>query len=675
MFKLTSALRPLIGMLSTSVLLFSSLKGGAQAYNNWFFGDGAAVSFNPAGPLVPQAISGSAMVADEGTASISNSNGQLLFYTDGSVIYNRNHQVMLNGDNLQGNASAFQSPVIIPFPGHDSLYYVFTADAKENAFANGYRYSVINMNRDNGLGEVVSKNVLLSGSGTERITAARHANGIDIWIITNDGGSNIFRAWLLSCNGLSTVPVVSAVGEILNEFELQKIGMLKISPDGEKLCQTHFPRGSLLLNHFFQLFDFNNSTGQLSNPKKITLPEVNVYACEFSPDSKLLYLTSVSNFLEQVEAKLPTAAAIEASWVSIPSDYGFYGIQLGPDSKIYLTQSDSMLSVINRPNEKGQGCLLQLDQIDLGGKKSKLSLPFVLHDIQGGQNGFSFTIIDTCAGIVQFNGETSLQGPLQWAWDFGDGNSSTEQNPLHTYASTTQAYQVKLEIISPSLCGTIRKSSFISFTSGAANPGFDHVVRCDSAYVRFVNTTPYSNAADFIWSFGDGTFSSEPNPVHSYALPGDYEVKLTVLSAGACATNSITKTVRVEVLDIEAQPAAVTIWEGQPVQLSLSGAGNSKITWSPAAGLSARNIANPIALPNDSITYYVMAENNLGCVDYDSVRINVIPIPEIHVPTAFTPDGDGLNEIFKPFASGRFTLNRFSVFTRWGERIFTTSQK
>ena len=89
------------------------------------------------------------MISNEASASVSDENGNLLFYTNGNTVYNRKHLEMLNGDFLAGNLSACQC-AIVKVPGNDSIYYIFTTDAVENNFQVGYRYSVVNVNRDNG---------------------------------------------------------------------------------------------------------------------------------------------------------------------------------------------------------------------------------------------------------------------------------------------------------------------------------------------------------------------------------------------------------------------------------------------------------------------------------------------------------------------------------------------
>lgn len=118
------------------------------------------------------------------------------------------------------------------------------------------------MEKDGGIGAVVTKDVLLYGSSTERLTAARHANGIDVWIITNQKNSNIFKAYLLTCMGLPSTPVTSVTGGVLNEYyDVDSMnGMMKVSPDCSQLCETI---SMLYPGNFFQLFDINNATGVL----------------------------------------------------------------------------------------------------------------------------------------------------------------------------------------------------------------------------------------------------------------------------------------------------------------------------------------------------------------------------------------------------------------------------
>ncbi|MGH2552296.1 MAG: hypothetical protein ACRDEB_01200, partial [Chitinophagaceae bacterium] len=398
-------------------IVFASLQTAAQQNNIWYFGLKSGLNFNTVPASSPPiAIDNSAMIADEGCSSICDKNGELLFYTNGVTVYNRSHQVMMNGNNLAGNISSVQSCIIVPIPGSDSLYYIFTSDALENNYARGYCYSLVNMRRDNGNGEVIAKNILLQGPCTERLTAVRHADGLSVWVITNDNSSNTFRAWLVNCNGFQPIPVVSNVGVVLDQDLVTNTGMLKASPDGKQLCHTHFPVHEFAPN-FAQIFDFDNATGTLANPRTINFTDAQFLTCEYSADSKMLYLVrTFDNAIDQVEATLPTVANILGSRVTINTGTAnFMGIQLAPDGKIYLAQQSTYLGAINHPNTKGTGCDYQQKQLLLKNSSSYLGLPSFINDLSyNSNNGFTYTILDSCSGTIQFQGFSSLAGPLQW---------------------------------------------------------------------------------------------------------------------------------------------------------------------------------------------------------------------------------------------------------------------
>ena len=665
-------------LISPLLIFFIFQHASAQQFNNWYFGLGAGISFNPGGTITPHALTDGINTAHEGCASVSDGNANILFYTNGRTVYNRLHQVMLNGDSLAGHESAVQSSIIIPVPNNDSIYYIFTTDAFEDNFAGGYHYSIVNIKHDGGKGEVITKNILLNASCTERLTAARHANGIDVWIICNENASNSFKAWLLTCNGLQPNPVVSITGVVLDQHIEQNIGSMKLSPDGKQLCQTHFPDlESLNPENFFQLFDFNNATGILSNPKTIAIPTVSYHACEFSPDSKLLYVTRVYNaVVDQFESTLGSAAAITASRISIPAVNGIYGIQAGPDEKIYLNHFRTRLSVISKPNIKGLACLLEKDKIDLDNALGALGLPAAINDWAfDPYNNFTYTIVDSCNAVVQFNGQTNLAGPVQWSWEFADGGTSNIQNPQHSFSPANAPYKVKLTIRSPSVCGFIERTKDVIPAGAWSEADFDFVTKCDSGYVRFINQSNLfpDRAGIFIWNFGDGDTSSQNNPTHSYQAAGSYFVKLKIKTGLSCLDDSITKPLDLRQLSIQASPDQI-IDIGQTVQLNVNG-GGSRFTWSPALWLNNPNIANPIAKPQDDIMYVVTVSDDAGCIDSDTVFIKVNQVDGIFVPTAFTPNNDGLNDILKPFMGFKYDLIEFSIFNRWGEKVFSTTEK
>ena len=168
---------------------------------NWMFGSNAGITFNPIQTgLTPVPLSGS-VVSQEGVASISNQEGQLLFYTNGETVYTSGHTVMSNGTGLESSGTSTQSSIIIPKPDSNK-YYIFTTDFNGNP--NGFEYSIVNMDLKGGLGEIETKNIKLINSPlSEKVTACSHSNEDDYWVITHTSGDTSFYSYKISSDGLS----------------------------------------------------------------------------------------------------------------------------------------------------------------------------------------------------------------------------------------------------------------------------------------------------------------------------------------------------------------------------------------------------------------------------------------------------------------------------------------
>ena len=117
-----------------------------------------------------------------------------------------------------------------------------------------------------------------------------------------------------------------------------------------------------------------------------------------------------------------------------------------------------------------------------------------------------------------------------------------------------------------------------------------------------------------------------------------------------------------------------TVVLGQPLFLNATGADN--YVWSPSTWLNDPNIHNPVALPQDDIEYIVTATTVLGCIGRDSILVRLFKMDEdIYVPNAFTPNGDGNNDVLRPILLGMKDLTYFRVYNRWGVLMFSTSEK
>ena len=340
----------------------------AQVADTWYFGSGAGVDFS--GPS-PVALTNGVLYASEGCTSISDNNSNLLFYTDGVTVYNSNHTAMPNGTGLAGGSSSNQAAIVVPVPGSNNTYYVFTTGDNCSGSLN---YSIVDMTLAGGLGDVIAKNTMLLNPVAEKITAVKDANGLDYWVLVHEGNTTAFYAYKITTAGVS-VPVVSNIGTVISNTDC--LGGMKFNPMGTQVAVTY--EGS----YSFELYDFNKTTGMLSN-QRIIGPLLNyVYSCEFSPNGHYLYgnldAPAVPAEIYQYDVTLPSAAAINASGIQVgisTTSFYFGTMQNAPDGKIYVARDgQDYLGIINNPNVHGLACNYVDIGLSLASRNNTLGLP------------------------------------------------------------------------------------------------------------------------------------------------------------------------------------------------------------------------------------------------------------------------------------------------------------
>ncbi|MCK5590874.1 MAG: hypothetical protein KAI72_02855, partial [Candidatus Pacebacteria bacterium] len=327
----------------------------------------------------PVALTNSPMSSFEASASICDTAGNLLFFTNAGPhfafqdtvtgVWNRNLQLMPNGnlDSIHGGCySASQGALIVPNPANPDQYYLFTMDCQENGHVGGFRYSIIDMTLDGGLGDITVKAIQLSDSSNEKMCGIRHANGTDFWVVMHKGWTNSYLAYQITSAGIQ-LPVVSSLGAPNNQWSG---GSLKANKCCDKICHSTAPVQTMI-------FDFDNNTGVLSNV--IQLSEISSDT-EFSANCRFLYVNNHgTKMMIQYDMN---AANIATSGVVIDDSLALGDatahMALGPDGKIYRAKAWIFLDVINDPDSVYPVCNLQKDAFDLLGRSSSYSLPTTL---------------------------------------------------------------------------------------------------------------------------------------------------------------------------------------------------------------------------------------------------------------------------------------------------------
>lgn len=699
------------------LLALPMITNGQGRGAHWYFGAEAGLKFGPSGPT---ALTDGAMTTGEGCATMSSRTGDLLFYTDGSTVWNRLHGTMPNGTGLLGHASSCMSAIIVPQPGNDSIYFVFTIDGG-TGMRRGVHWSRINMNLDGGKGDVTStKNVsIFSSTSHEFVTSCIHRNNRDFWVLVHEDGSDNFRAYLISSAGVSA-PVISSVAPFLATGSIACNG--KASPDGKYIAV-----GLAAVGGGDYLYDFNNATGVVSNPTKLS-PTYS-YGIEFSPDSEKLYTKSIGgDSLLQFDLTAGTRTDIRRSRTMVSFMGGSLSgaMQLAEDGRIYFVQgATTHLGVIKHPNLLGSACGVVADTISLSGKGSTFGLPAFIQSIF---NNLNFTYENVCRGdttCFQSSGDTMAFDSM--IWDFGDPstgplNHAKGYNPKHIYSDSglyevcaitydtlgyvdTVCLPIRI-LVGPRislprdtiLCeGAILEiaplfstepawfwsdsstdSSFTITTSG--NYWVENSNICDKARDSISveyhaapspNLGPDLDLCDGETVVLDGSGSAEiVNSWQDGSSGTNFEVSTAgtywLAQTNACGTYydtievSYTSPPRVNIPD---QDSIVCI--GDELVLK-SGDSEGTISWSDGSSGTEIIVRQPGI-------YWLQISNFCG-VDIDSLYVDFANCCAVGLPNAFSPNGDGVNDQFgviKDYCE--LVEYSLEIFNRLGQRVFLSN--
>jgi len=302
----------------------------------------------------------------------------------------------------------------------------------------------------------------------------------------------------------------------------------------------------------------------------------------------------------------------------------------------------------------------------------------VVNDIPGPVAGFVFS--DVCLGSpVVFTNTSSGQSTITSGWDLGDGTTSLLPGPTHVY-TTPGTYTVTLVVVDAAGCTasvsrnvTIYPIPEVDFSGPASG--------CAPVTTTFINNAPIPGGT-CVWNLGDGTTSSDCNgPTHTYPNAGCYDVTLTVTSPGGCSASrtepGLVCVSAIPVADFTISPNRIP--DTRPfVNFINQSRGGDRFRWEFFNGDSVSILRDPsmnlMGVDPGRYDACLWAINSAGCVDSICKVFTITTDLLVYVPNAFSPDGDGINEIFIPIITGySFEDYEFMIFNRWGELIFETN--
>jgi len=573
----------------------------------WYFGNGYGLVFVDTD--LPTVITdGSISRTVEGVSTLTNKSGELLAYTDGAKIWNRNHEIMENGEGINGDKSSTQSAVFVPVDGKNERYYLFTAHLSI-LVPSSFSYSILDFSFNNGLGKVnlESKNTRIVKDVTEKIFAIGNGCSI-IWVIIHKINTNEFQSYPIIGDVIGE-PVISNIGSA-HPVE-HKQGHMKLNEEQTKLAVV---AGKGII----ELFDFDNQTGILSNTihldaLKVMGEDAFNYGLEFSENGEFLYISEGSTLsdtviISQYDLKVNTQQDINlskttvAQWERFTDRAGIApALQKGPDKRIYVGRDEyPYISYINQPNLKGLACEFIDEGIFLGsgsgfeGAGFHNEVPNFPEGIAIGNDVLGPDII-VCNDSVQILSVDSTSGNssngLTYLWNTGETTSSIEVESSGNYWLEAQNGDCIL-----------RDTISVEFDATNILDLGEDVVQCGTSPITVSSNLVGQN---YEWNTGSTSESININSSGKYSL--------TVTTPSGCM---ISDTVEIRIVQssvLELGDMILTC-DTDPITLSPNITANN-YTWSTGETTDQITVST-------SGDYWLEVETIDGCLLRDTINVS-----------------------------------------------------
>jgi gliding motility-associated-like protein len=626
------------------LFLCSNINAIAQQHDKkWVFGYRAGLDFNTSPPtpfIFNNAATSTIYSQGEADANVCDKDGNILFYTNGTQIYNRNQSLMPNGNDIVPIApigiytatnSASQGTIIVPMPTDTNIYYVFSLACSEMLGDYGKLfYTVVDMRLNGGLGDVVAgnKGILLGNQYTEHMSAIAGGCGTEaVWLVLISRANNRFVTYKIDNTGLNTTPVIS------NSFQAtingSITGTIAPNPSNDKLIVSHFKSSN---EGYLLLYNIDNNTGIVSN--EMLLDSSSSYSSCFSPDGTKIYYTQWDK-LYQIDLNQPTIAAIQNSKTLLLTGIYFTDLKIGLDQKIYFRGigSNTTIGTINNPNLIGTSCNVIANSLQLAtGSGIQLGLPntvatyrYLLDTI------FTTVNIEICKEKASLLLPNILDGE-NYLWNT---NSSSHQLSTNTEGIYWVSYVFNCEVY----IDTFNVSFYIyndsiTYITDSICPNevylFNNkILNQEGAYI---DTLKNKYGCDSIVSL---------DLYHKNKAIANFDIKIDV---DVCVNDTI---------KAQAFTAHTYAW-----QLN-----NEYIGSSPDISFIVPKVDNYLSL---------IITNTDGCKDTLGKQIAVNLCCNIFIPNAFSPNQDGLNDVFVPRSYGKIASYQLMIFDRYGTLIFET---
>lgn len=294
----------------------------------------------------------------------------------------------------------------------------------------------------------------------------------------------------------------------------------------------------------------------------------------------------------------------------------------------------------------------------------------------GPQISFTITGKPCVDSTVRFTSAIPPSANTTYYWDFGDGQTATGTSNIVTHTYTTSAINrvVRHSAFIAGGCSpdTVQQTIANIFANPAAVP---FTVTGDTLCVKkpLSFTSPATGITGWKWNFGNGTGNQVPPFIYSYNSAGIFDINLIVTDINGCGSAATTNRVTINPPPpVSAGPDKImSLGTSTTLDASIVNPANYNFLWSPITYLSATTILNPSSSTDRLMIYTITAtDKTTFCSASDQVLVN--PVSKLYIPTAFTPNNNGKNDVWAIPGMALYPDGIVSVFNRWGEKIFET---
>ncbi len=608
-----------------------------KSWDNWYFGRQLGMSFDGGNRTIETDSEFSTIY---GPASFSDpQTGQLLFITDGRRLFDRNFTLINANSFLQSNLS--MQSMIVPVPADADKFYIITVSNQGEL-----SYAIFDRTLRNELGDISQTMQNIQLNSAHHFTLVKRLYGDGYWLITHIKNEAKFQVYSITKNGINLNPVVSEVGK-LSSTTNWIYGAMVSTKTGEEIAYAGY--------NFIQVFNFDKECGTLSLKHDITSFGNRPYLA-YSWNDRYLYFTSGGAINRADMAASKPELTVETIG---NSDHSNSRIALAPDGLIYCTEAESssvtsLVSVIHdvdSPQYRFEKKSLNLNP-HLSPGSGVENWPIYMMDWSPKETSVHQIPEINFEGVcvneqISFDVTGNFRSDSV-KWELGDGTFKFEKQFKHSYAKAG-TYQV---LFNWYLCGfqySVDREIVIgkkfNFSFGA------DTVLCPKASLTLKGP---AGASRYEWSNGS------TDSILEVTSGGKYWLK--AYSDECFTSDSIQVNYRSPIL-VELGEDHFVCEESEDFEILDAGKGFEAYKWTPTGDTTQWIIVEKAG------SHYVVVSDFRGCTGSDETEVESLCPVSFSIPNAFSPNGDGINDIFKPIMENVVDYE-ISIFNRWGEKVF-----